>query len=459
MPYRTEQKQTYKLFTPLEWATLINIWGTMVNVLPNETPTTRLLLGYISQQTLSWKRLWREVTKSQLQGILSQNSNYPKKPLARSWMYKSTALIIKSGLVFRTHTNGDRSTYTVNIVGALDYYMNNCKLTTRQVEFTQQLKYKAIEVMQKEGIDHTVPVTDKIMRTITTQKPIETKELVMKKPYVVIEPTPTRKLDNVVSIATAKSIEAKHARMLKRYEGPATPSLIVTFIRLQTNALKMDNMEDLNKRVLGKMSHYIKECRLEERNIYKTLADTIRHWKFIAIYLKELTKNPNILNTCFQFETFYNYRGYVSDFLIACKNDYREYTASEINDRLADLGVKQIMGQGHRIFIKNWNQYQADQQIREKLLVVDEEGNDITTEVLRKNEENKNGWDTIVILDEDGNDITAEVNLEYEKHKDDPYGFIAVDENGNDITDEVWDSKGNRKINSGWSEETPHATS
>jgi uncharacterized protein YnzC (UPF0291/DUF896 family) len=208
-------------------------------------------------------------------------------------------------------------------------------------------------------------------------------------------------LQDVVDKAKEESDVARELK-LESKKVSATTQRVIDFIHEKAGKVSLNDLHNPHPRVYDKIANYIKECKKEERDIFDTLLEVINNWQHIIFYLKDLTKSTVLFEDMFEFESFYNYRGYVYDFMVACDGDYENYLAMEVFDKLNSMGIRQVPGIGHRINIKNWKTIEKRVKSRGDFKVIDEEGNDITQEIIDRPPMKNN----FKVLDMEGNDIT-----------------------------------------------------
>jgi uncharacterized protein YnzC (UPF0291/DUF896 family) len=358
-------KKQWDLFRSSEWFALLVTTSKIMYELPNEPPATINLFIFLTLRTLGWYRLADNPSLEQMQAGCKFST--------KRTLYRSLNDILAARTFLCLPGSGKRNKYIINLTGILEYHLLYGEISDKQKDYIKELYLKAQQVMGDLGIDSTISIKDKNMQN----------------------------LQDVVDKAKEESDVARELKMESK-KVSATTQRVIDFIHEKAGKVSLNDLHNPHPRVYGKIANYIKECMKEERDIFDTLLEVINNWQHIIFYLKDLTKSTVLFEDMFEFESFYNYRGYVYDFMVACDGDYENYLAMEVFDKLNSMGIRQVPGIGHRINIKNWKTIEKRVKSRGDFKVVDEEGNDITQEIIDRPPMKNN----FKVLDMEGNDIT-----------------------------------------------------
>ena len=304
------------LFSPVDYRVLSIISYEML--LTKLQKTAAFIAACMMGRVFRWGGVAGKVQMEDISNYLVQFHDIS----SRTTIHRSMDQVKTSNLfIFSSDTD-----YTVNLPGILSYYFSYTMLKGSKLNFFNSLWGKVIATYDDKAIACDIPIFGGVSNM---------------------------KLDELVEDARAKSIASK-----KPVTGNA---LTVTGFITAMKALSSKHNRGFNAikepRTFKKVKNYLAECIKEERDPIDTIDNTIPYWNGIVTFLIDITGYTSIQSITFDFETFYNFRGYVYDYL-SVREGGEGIRASErivggiFLKRLLDAGRRPVAGKDHRIEIK-----------------------------------------------------------------------------------------------------------
>lgn len=216
-------------------------------------------------------------------------------PLSRSTYWRAMTNIRKTGLFI--FLNNDY--YSINFPGILKYYLANASLSNDALEFNTKLLVKTEMIYRKESLP-----TD-------------------------------MKLEAIVKKSVKKNLEEKS----EYAKGTPAFNSLVLLIKETSSDYGIPFTIITSAREKKKINYFMKECSVENKDAHQIIINVIKNWRNIQLYLVEITGYKSIDADTFSFETFFNFRGYIYDYLSVCEVAGNNSNPMEIVRSLLSSGM------------------------------------------------------------------------------------------------------------------------
>lgn len=307
-----------RLFKENEYNTLTALFSMALAAAPKFTLNVTSIALFMSSRASRWGGIAATTSTADIRNFLI---NTPHTNAHRT-VQRSMVSIKESNLfIFTSATN-----YVINFPGILSHYFSYTALKGSALNFFNGLWSKVVTAYHDQGIACDIP----IFGGVSNMKLDELVEDARAKSIASKKPTKGNALTVTGFITAMKALSSKHNRSFNAIEEPRT---------------------------FKKVKNYLAECIKEERDPIDTIDNTIPYWNGIVTFLIDITGYTSIQGITFDFETFYNFRGYVYDYL-SVREGGEGIRASErivggiFLKRLLDAGKRPVAGKDHRIEIK-----------------------------------------------------------------------------------------------------------